>query len=105
VAVTASSLGPLLLMGLAAAQLPGVKPGIALAATLTCIQENPGLVSETLLAGVPGKLTLVSMSVNKGCSRACSREESFSVWMMVSRKSGWTGIQPKDLGAVLSQPR
>ena len=34
------NVGALLLIGQAVAQVPGVKPGIAMAATLTCIQEN-----------------------------------------------------------------
>ena len=37
------SVGALLLIGQAVAQVPGVKPGIAMAATLACIQENTGL--------------------------------------------------------------
>jgi hypothetical protein len=41
-------------MGPAVAQAPGVKPGIAMAARLPCIQENPGVATEILLAGVLG---------------------------------------------------
>jgi prophage antirepressor-like protein len=47
------SVGALLLIGQAVAQVPGVKPGIAMAATLTCIQENTGLVTETLRRALP----------------------------------------------------
>ncbi|MEY3929339.1 MAG: hypothetical protein RLZZ516_1049 [Cyanobacteriota bacterium] len=47
------SVGALLLIGQALAQVPGVKPGIAMAATLTCIQENTGLVTETLRRTLP----------------------------------------------------
>ena len=43
----------LLLIGQAVAQVPGVRPGIAMAATLTCIQENTGLVIETLRRALP----------------------------------------------------
>lgn len=47
------SVGALLLIGQAVARVPGVKPGIAMAATLTCIQENTGLVTETLRRALP----------------------------------------------------
>ena len=47
------SVGALLLIGQAVAQVPGVKPGIAMAATLTCIQENTGLSVETLRRTLP----------------------------------------------------
>jgi hypothetical protein len=45
--------GALLLIGQAIAQVPGVKPGIAMAATLTCIQENTGLATDTLRRALP----------------------------------------------------
>jgi prophage antirepressor-like protein len=47
------SVGALLLIGKAVAQVPGVKPGIAMAATLTCIQGNTGLATETLRRDLP----------------------------------------------------
>ena len=47
------SVSALLLIGQAVAQVPGVKPGIAMAATLTCIQENTGLATETLRRALP----------------------------------------------------
>jgi len=47
------SAGALLLIGQAIAQVPGVKAGIAMAATLTCIQENTGLSVETLRRTLP----------------------------------------------------
>lgn len=37
----------------AVAQVPGVKPGIAMAATLTCIQEDTGLATEALRTALP----------------------------------------------------
>ena len=40
-------------MGDAVAKVPGVKPGIAMAATLTCIHENTGLAVETLRHALP----------------------------------------------------
>lgn len=43
----------LLLIGEAIAKVPGVKPGIAMAATLACIQENTGLGMETLRRALP----------------------------------------------------
>jgi hypothetical protein len=43
----------ILLIGEAVAKVPGVKPGIAMAATLTCIQENTGLSVETLRRALP----------------------------------------------------
>ena len=47
------SVNALLLIGQAIAQVPGVKAGIAMAATLTCIQENTGLTVETLRRTLP----------------------------------------------------
>lgn len=43
----------LLLIGEAVAKVPGVKAGIAMAATLTCIHENTGLAIETLRRVLP----------------------------------------------------
>jgi len=43
----------ILLIGEAVARVPGVKPGIAMAAALTCIQENTGLTVETLRRTLP----------------------------------------------------
>ena len=43
----------LLLIGAAAAREPGVRPEIAMAATLACIQENTRLVTETLQRVLP----------------------------------------------------
>ncbi len=43
----------LLLIGEAVAKVPGVKVGIAMAATLTCIHENTGLTIETLRRALP----------------------------------------------------
>ena len=48
------SVNALLLIGQAIAQVPGVKAGIAMAATLTCIQENTGLSVETLRRTLAG---------------------------------------------------
>jgi hypothetical protein len=47
------SVGALLLIGQAVARVPGVKPGIAMAATLTCIQENTGLALRSLRRTLP----------------------------------------------------
>lgn len=43
----------LLLIGEAVAKVPGVKHGIAMAATLTCIHENTGLSIETMRRALP----------------------------------------------------
>ena len=43
----------LLMIGEAVAKVPGVKQGIAMAATLTCIQENTGLSVETMRRALP----------------------------------------------------
>ena len=43
----------LLLIGEAVARVPGVKHGVAMAATLTCIQENTGLSIETMRRALP----------------------------------------------------
>jgi prophage antirepressor-like protein len=43
----------ILLIGEAIAKVPGVKHGIAMAATLTCIQQNTGLSVETLRRALP----------------------------------------------------
>lgn len=43
----------LLMIGDAVAKVPGVKHGIVMAATLTCIQENTGLSVETMRRALP----------------------------------------------------
>jgi prophage antirepressor-like protein len=43
----------ILMIGEAVAKVPGVKPGIAMAATLTCIHDNTGLVIEHLRRALP----------------------------------------------------
>jgi prophage antirepressor-like protein len=43
----------LLLIGEALARVPGVKHGVAMAATLTCIHENTGLAIETMRRALP----------------------------------------------------
>ena len=43
----------ILLIGDAIAKIPGVKPGIAMAATLTCIHDNTGLQVEQLRRALP----------------------------------------------------
>ena len=50
---TRDTVGALLLIGEAVAKVPGVKAGIAMAATLTCIQENTGLSVETMRRTLP----------------------------------------------------
>jgi prophage antirepressor-like protein len=52
-ASTQDRVASILLIGEAVAKVPGVKPGIAMAATLTCIQENTGLSVETLRRALP----------------------------------------------------
>ena len=52
-APTHDRVSAILLIGEAVAKVPGVKPGIAAAATLTCIQENTGLAVETLRRTLP----------------------------------------------------
>ena len=47
------SVGALLLIGQAIAQVRGVMPGIAMAATLSCVEENTGLATETLRRALP----------------------------------------------------
>jgi len=52
-APTHDRVSAILLMGEAVAKVPGVKTGIAMAATLTCIHENTGLAVETLRRTLP----------------------------------------------------
>lgn len=52
-APTQDSVTALLMIGEAVAKVPGVKHGIAMAATLTCIQENTGLSVETMRRALP----------------------------------------------------
>ena len=40
-------------VGQAVARVPGVTPGVAMAATLRCIEENTGLTTETLRHALP----------------------------------------------------
>lgn len=53
----------ILLIGEAVAKVPGVKPGIAMAATLTCIQENTGLAVETLRRALPARDTAANEAI------------------------------------------
>jgi len=52
-APTLDRVSAILLIGEAVAKVPGVKTGIAMAATLTCIQENTGLTTEVLRRALP----------------------------------------------------
>jgi prophage antirepressor-like protein len=52
-APTQDRVSAILLIGEAIAKVPGVKTGIAMAATLTCIQENTGITLETLRRTLP----------------------------------------------------
>lgn len=52
-AQTHDRVSAILLIGEAVAKVPGVKTGIAMAATLTCIQENTGLSTEVLRRALP----------------------------------------------------
>ncbi|MFZ5557508.1 MAG: Bro-N domain-containing protein, partial [Pseudomonadota bacterium] len=53
----------ILLIGEAVAKVPGVKPGIAMVATLTCIQENTGLAVETLRRALPARDTAANEAI------------------------------------------
>ena len=52
-APTQDRVSAILLIGEAIAKVPGVRHGIAMAATLTCIQQNTGLSVETLRRALP----------------------------------------------------
>ena len=52
-APTHDRVSAILLIGEAVAKVPGVKTGIAMAATLTCIHENTGLAVETMRRALP----------------------------------------------------
>ena len=52
-APTHDRVSAILLIGEAVAKVPGVKPGIAAAAMLTCIQENTGITTEVLRRALP----------------------------------------------------
>ena len=52
-APTQDRVSAILLIGEAVAKVPGVKPGIVAAATLTCIQENTGISTEVLRRALP----------------------------------------------------
>ncbi|QTD44997.1 BRO-N domain-containing protein [Ottowia testudinis] len=54
-APTHDRVSAILLIGEAVAKVPGVKPGIAAAATLTCIQDNTGISTEVLRRALPAK--------------------------------------------------
>ena len=52
-APAADSVAAILLIGAAVAKVPGVKPGIAMAATLNCIRENTGIETATMRMALP----------------------------------------------------
>ena len=58
-APTQDRVSAILLIGEAVAKVPGVKSGIAMAATLTCIQENTGLAVETLRRTLPAAVEAI----------------------------------------------
>lgn len=52
-APAADSVAAIILIGEAVAKVPGVKPGIAMAATLTCIQQNTGIETASMRIALP----------------------------------------------------
>lgn len=100
----------LLLIGEAVAKVPGVKRGIAMAATLTCIHENTGLAMETLRRTLPanedsicslnatnlGKLINLSaratntMLADYGLQRRNDRDE----WELTDAGEEWAEAMP-----------
>ncbi|MEE1653538.1 MULTISPECIES: BRO-N domain-containing protein [Brachymonas] len=52
-APTQDRVSAILLIGEAVAKVPGVKPGIAAAATLTCIEVNTGITTEVMRRALP----------------------------------------------------
>ena len=52
-APAADSVAAIILIGEAVAKVPGVKPGIAMAATLTCIQQNTGIETASMRLALP----------------------------------------------------
>lgn len=52
-APAADSVAAILLIGEAVAKVPGVKAGIAMAATLTCIQQNTGIETASMRMALP----------------------------------------------------
>ena len=109
-APTQDRVSSLLLIGDAVARVPGVKAGIAMAATLTCIQENTGLVIETLRRALPaankptcshnatqlGKLTGVSAKATnqrlalRGLQFRNERDE----WELTDAGKAWAEAMP-----------
>ena len=109
-APTQDRVSSLLLIGDAVARVPGVKAGIAMAATLTCIQENTGLVIETLRRALPaaneptcshnatqlGKLTGVSAKATnqrlalRGLQFRNDRDE----WELTDAGKAWAEAMP-----------
>lgn len=51
--LTQDRVGAILAIGDAVARVPGVRPGIAMAATLACINENTGITIEALRRALP----------------------------------------------------
>jgi len=104
------SVGALLLIGQAVAQVPGVKPGIAMAATLTCIQENTGLAMETLRRALPaaedpicslnatqlGRLMNMSARVMNQHLAACGLQHrnARDEWELTERGREWAEAMP-----------
>ncbi len=52
-AAVADSVAAIILIGDAVAKVPGVKPGIAMAATLSCIQQNTGIETASMRRVLP----------------------------------------------------
>ncbi|MGV3679802.1 MAG: ORF6N domain-containing protein [Acidovorax sp.] len=58
------SVAAIILIGDAVAKVPGVKPGIAMAATLTCIQQNTGIETASMRMALPAANEVSLSSLN-----------------------------------------
>jgi len=82
------SVGALLRIGQAVAQVPGVTPGIAMAATLTCIQDNTGLAVETLCRALPA-------AEDPSCSLCgLQHRNARDEWALTERGREWAEVMP-----------
>ncbi|HGM5016752.1 TPA: Bro-N domain-containing protein [Pseudomonas aeruginosa] len=90
-APTHDRVSAILLIGEAVAKVPGVKPGIAAAATLTCIQENTGITTEVLRRALPSAnepiCALNATQLGKLLNRSATREASPALLLFVDGDS------------------
>lgn len=98
-APTQDRVSAILLIGEAVAKVPGVKPGIAAAATLTCIEVNTGITTEVLRRALPSANEPIC-SLNAKNTNLLLAERGFQIrnerdeWELTQAGESWAEAMP-----------